>query len=214
MQDFPANSHKSKEPAEGPDKGSEPKKIEKIVTGPVTKQKRSVGIRFKEVFFGGEFKSATRYIGADVLLPALRNLVVDAVESGIKRMVYGEGNFTRGRSQANTPTEYRPRTVYNSPIDRSRSRAYLPDQPPHQLPSRGGNEDLVLVSREEAQAVLEQLGAIIERYDVVSVADLYETVGLPSTHVDNKWGWASLNNSVIRQVRNGFLLELPRPQEI
>lgn len=206
--DFPSNSHKSKDPAEEP----EPKKIEKIVTGPVVVQKRSIGVRFKEVFFGGEFKSATRYIAADVLLPAMRNLVVDAVESGIKRIVYGEGQFTRGRNQQ---TDYRPRTTYNSPVDRSRSRAYLPDQPPRQVaPSRGGSEDLVLVSREEAQAVLGQLDAIIERYDVVSVADLYETVGLPSTHVDNKWGWSSLSHATIRQVRNGYLLELPRPEEI
>ena len=77
MQDFPANSHKSKEPNEEP----APKNIEKIVTGPVIKQKRPIGVRFKEVFFGGEFKSATRYIAADVLLPAMRNLIVDAVES-------------------------------------------------------------------------------------------------------------------------------------
>lgn len=208
MTDFPANSHKSK--ANQPD---EPKKIEKVVTGEVVKQKRPIGVRFKEVFFGGEFKSATRYIAADVLLPAMRNLVVDAVESGIKRIVYGEGQFSRGRTHATQ--DYRPRTTYNQPIDRSRSRAYLPDQPPRPVGgSRQGVDDLVLVSREEAEAVLDGLNTIIQKYDVVSVADLYELVGLPSTHVDNKWGWTTLHHSAIRQVRNGYLLELPRAEEI
>lgn len=57
--------------------------------------------------------------------------------------------------------------------------------------------------------VLERLNDIIDRYEVASVADLHELVGLPTTHVDNKWGWENVRYAEVRQIREGFLLDLP-----
>ena len=44
--------------------------------------------------------------------------------------------------------------------------------------------------------------------------DLYDLTGLPSAHVDNKWGWTYLTNTEIRQIRDGYLLDLPPMEEI
>ena len=73
---------------------------------------------------------------------------------------------------------------------------------------------MILASREEAELVLERLLDIISKYEVASLADLYDLTGLPSSHVDNKWGWTYLNNTEIRQVRDGYLLDLPPLEEI
>jgi len=45
---------------------------------------------------------------------------------------------------------------------------------------------------------------------------LYDLVGLSSlsTHVDNKWGWAILQNVDIRQTREGYVIDLPLPEAI
>lgn len=208
--DFPGNSRST------PGKDDKPeKKIEKVVTGEVVKRPKSIGRKFKDIFLGGDIKGVFRYLAADVLLPALRNMIVDAGEQGIRRAVYGESAAARRRA-----AEYRPRTQYNSPVNRlgrdPRDRpGMLPGQPPYySRSSRHQVGDLILISREEAELVLERLIDIIDKYDVASVADLYDLVGLPSTHVDNKWGWGFLSNVEIRQVREGYLIELPPVEPI
>jgi len=91
----------------------------------------------------------------------------------------------------------------------------LPDQPPLHSPRRPHNvHEIILISREDAETVLERLVDIIDKYDVASVADLHDLVGLPTTYVDNKWGWTNLAQVDIRQIREGFLIDLPSAEQI
>jgi hypothetical protein len=211
--DYPSNSNKDKEKDNS--KAVEPvKKVEKVeLEGQVLTRKTPIGSRIKSIFLGGEFKSAAQYIGAEVLLPALRNLLVDATTKGIERVVYGDSSYNRPR----TP-EYRPRVTYNNPVNRGysrdpRERANLPDQPSRPRP-RHDRTEIILASRGDAELILERLQDIIDRYQVASMADLHELVGLPTTHVDNKWGWESIRFAEIRQIREGYLLDLPPAETI
>lgn len=201
-----------KKPGNDPEVDPPSKKVEKVVKTDAVEKPRTLGRRFKDVFFGGEFSGAAKYITADVLLPALRNLVVDASTKGIERIIYGEAAPRRR-------PEYRPRTQYNSPISHRREdprdRVYLPDQPAHNYrANRREANDIIIATRDEADLVLETLIEITQSYDVASLADLYELVGLPSSHTDNKWGWTHLGSASVRQVRDGYLLDLPTMEQI
>jgi hypothetical protein len=91
----------------------------------------------------------------------------------------------------------------------------IPDQGPRSIRvNRRDANDIILTSREEAELVIERLIDIIDKYDVASLADLNDLLGLPTSHVDNKWGWTYLNNVEIRQIRNGYLIDLPSLEEI
>lgn len=202
MENFPGNSNKGKEIA----KSKPEKKVEKVVTGEVVQKHKTIGERFRGIFLGGELKPVTKYIAAEVLLPALRNMIVDATSKGVERMIYGEVAARRGNMRSG------PRVSYNNPIDRgARPRAYLPDQPVRR--SRDVN-NIILSSRAEAELVVERLNDIIEQFDVTSVADLHDLVGLPTTYVDNKWGWTNLHYVDVRQVREGYLIDLPPVEAI
>lgn len=208
--DYQGNSNKAKAKKAPAEKA----KVEKVVTGEVVEKKKTLGQKFKAVFFGGEFKGAAQYITADVLLPAARNLLVDMTTKGIERMVYGESAMTRPRRP-----EYRSRVSYHNagrtPIGPGPGRVSLPDQPPHPYKqNRREANDLVLSSREEAELVLERLIDIVDKYEVASLADLYDLVGLPTSHVDNTWGWSYLTTAEVRQVRDGYLLDLPTMEPI
>ena len=74
--------------------------------------------------------------------------------------------------------------------------------------------EIIIPTRPEADAVLEGLFAILEEYDVVSVSDLYEMTGVTSHFTDRKWGWTDLRGSDIHRIREGWLLDLPRPEVI
>lgn len=203
--DFPSNTNKGKEtPKSKPEKN-----VERVVTSTVVKRQKPFGRRLREVFLGGELKSATRYIAAEVLLPALRNMIVDATSKGVERMIYGDSTPRRGSNRDN-----RARMQYNNPVNRGYPRANLPDQPPRANPRRQDVSDMVLVSREEADLVVERMNDIIDMYEVASVADLYNLVGLPTTYVDNQWGWSNLNYVNVRQVRDGYLIDLPHAEPI
>ena len=211
--DYQGNSHKDKETKK------EKPEVEKVVTGQVVSKPKGIGTRFKSVFLGGEFKDASRYLTGEVLLPAIRNLLVDAVRIGTERIVYGES--ARRRPPVGGYDRYAPRVTYNNPINRGgtrdpreRERGYIPNQPGLMASRRKEGNDIFLSSREEAELVLERLTDIINQYDVASLADLYDLVGLPSSHTDNKWGWTFLNDVDIRQVREGYLIDLPAAEPI
>lgn len=204
--DFPGNSHSGKE-------GQTPKgekHIEKVVTGDVIQKKKPFSKRLRDVFLGGDAHSVTSYIVAEVLLPTIRNLVVDATSKGVERLVYGD-NPTRRPSYGRPGSS--PRVSYHTPVNRQYGpqRANLPDQ------YRGrGREmtDFVLSSKEEADLILERIGDIIENFDCASLSDLHEMLGLPHSHVDNKWGWTDIRFAAIRQIREGWLLDLPPVEPI
>lgn len=209
MTNYAGNSDKSKK--QKAEKEVQKKEIEKVIETDVIKRKKPLSKRMKETFFGGEAQGVMQYLAADVLLPAFRNLLVDTITRGTERMVFGEDS----RSYSRGPRSYAGHTQYNTTRRRERSPfdpredVRLPRQAPRPLPARQQDMEIILHSREDAERVVEGMVEILDMYDAVSVADLNEMVGLPSAHVDNKWGWQDLRGIGVRQIREGYLVELP-----
>lgn len=218
MEAFPSNSQNvvntGKAVRQQKPKAQEKEPVTKIVTDEVIHKKTPLSKKFKDVFFGGELKGAAHYITGDVLLPAFKKLVVDATSMGMERLIYGDTKPRGYRSQAQQSPS---RVLYNNPVNRDpRTRSMLPDQPPYSAPpSRHQDQgELIVVSRSDADSVIERLSDIIDKYDVASVSDLHALVGLPTTYVDQKWGWTNLAYANIKQVREGYLIDLPPVEPI
>lgn len=209
MTDYQGNSNKKKQ--EGNPETPE-KNLEKVVVGEVVVRKPGLGERFKKIFLGGDMTTASQYVVAEVLFPALRNMAVDVVSKGMDRLVYGESGPRRRPSST-----YAPRVQYNSPIyrqDASRG-SYAPDRPrTWTTDSRRPFGNVTVSSKADADSVVEHMMNIVEQYEVVSVADLHELLGLPFSHVDNKWGWTHLGSIEVRQTREGYDISFPPTEEI
>ena len=203
--EFPSNSKHAGE------KALPPKVIEKVVTGEVVQRKKPLGRRFREMITAREFKEAARYIMSDVLAPAAKNMLVDAVTKGAQRVVYGDTPQSRNRGYSDPRMG---RVQYNSPIDRHLSSRRLPADRTAYSRDRKDIGEIVLPTKEDAAIVLERMVDIADQFDIVSVQDLYELLGLQSTHVDTKWGWSGLHDARITQVREGFLIDLPAASPI
>lgn len=214
--DYQGNSHKAKEE---PEKVEIPEKnLTKIISGEVVLKKKPFGHKFKAIFFGGEFKEVVGYVTYDVLLPGVRNMMFDAITRGASRSIYGD----RGRYDfRHDAIPARSRAQYNNPVRRLSDprmpppTGRLPDQPPypHRHNRREAN-DIVLATRADAEDTLETMTNCVDMYGVVSLADLYELLGLPQATIDQKWGWTLLTSASVKQIRNGYLLELPPMEEI
>lgn len=195
-----------------------PKVIQKMeLQGTVVKKRKGIGRKVKEVFFGGDFKTTMYYVAGDVVLPAVRDMIVNAAINGAKRMVYGERGGFRSNTSSILPSRF---TMYNTPIDRRlrdpRETVMYPDQPPQIPPmsirsAPGNSTEIVLSNKTDAEMLAERMVDICDVYPSVSVADVNEMLGLPSPHTANKYGWVGLAKIDIQQTAEGYRLELPEP---
>lgn len=200
---FPPNSRASKEEPV-PDKD-----IERVTSEDPVRRKKPLGKQFKETFAGGDIKSAMRYVVMEVLIPAAKDAVVDAGAQGFEKLIFGE---SRKRSRPSGAPGY----VNYGRYSQGNDRPPMPNMRTISKRSRASHDfdEIVLVSRTEAETVVDRLYDLISRYDAASVADLYELVGIKSSHIDNQWGWTELHGSGVARVRNGFLLDLPEPESL
>lgn len=135
----------------------------------------------------------------DVLIPAVKKAICDIVKNGVDMILYGES----GRSNRR-PSEY---VSYDRRyLDRGDSRFYNADR------ARIGYSynDIILETRGEAEDVLARMDELIELYGMVSVADLYDLVGITGNYTDNKYGWTNIRNAEPVHVRDGYMLRLPK----
>ena len=82
------------------------------------------------------------------------------------------------------------------------------------VPAKHDFDEIVLDQRAEAEEVIDRLYDVVSRYESATVADLYDLVGLPSTHTDHKWGWTDLRGAGVSRIRDGYLLDLPDPEPL
>lgn len=194
MSEYKSNSHRSKE------EQVENKKVEKVVKGSVKTKRRSSGAKFKDVFMAEEASSVKDYILMDVLLPAVKKAISDVVTNGIDMILYGE----TGRSSSGRKSSKVSYTKYYDDRERGYERDYRRVRRGYEF------EDIFLETRGEAEEVLNRMEDLIDNYGIVSVADLYDLVGITGNYTDNKYGWTNLRNARIERARDGYYLNLPK----
>jgi hypothetical protein len=203
---FPSNSKEQKVPRV---ESAERKPNLKVVEGNVIVRKATLSTRMKQMFFGGDTKGVIEYVIGDVLVPAMKDMITDAVSQGMDRMIFGDAPRARRNNS-------RPNQFGSSHTNYARYAGGRRDDTPRR-PNRPSHDfgGIVLTTRAEADGVLETLEDIISRYEFASVKDLYELVGADFRHTDEKWGWSDLTKaSVSRLSSGGYELNLPRPEPI
>lgn len=198
MPEYKPNSHRSK--AEEKNLPAE-KKVEKVVSGKVT-TKKNPGRKLKDTFISDEIHNVKDYIFLDVLIPAAKKAISDIVTNGIDMILYGETGHTKKKSGASTVS-------YRSYYDRRDDR----DRYSSSSRSRVGYDfdDIVLESRAEAEEVIQRMDELIETYGIVSVADMYDLVGLTCNYTDNKYGWTNIRNAEAVRLRDGgWVIKMPK----
>lgn len=193
MSEYKSNSHRSKEIERAE---REVKKVERVVNGKVKSKKKN---KFADTFISEDAASVKEYIIFDVLIPAAKNAISDMVTTGIQMMLYGE---VRGTSKTKGS-----KVSYSKYYDDRRERDY-----DRRNRTRSGYDydEIILETRAEAEEVLNSMDDLLDRYGLVSVADLYDLVGITGNYTDNKYGWTNLRHASVQRLRDGYLLKLPR----
>lgn len=198
----------------------EKKEVQKLVSVKPKKAKKGLFKRLVTGVVGPEgLPGIGQYVNEEIVVPAVKNILFDAITSGISMVLYGEkgGKTTRGGGRPYNSYYSGSKTTYNttnySRYSPSNHREESVDN--RVRPARYGVEDYVIEDRFEASNVLVALTEYAEMYNRVAVADYYEMINVESDYTDNNYGWTydSISRASIMPVRNGYIIKFP-PVEV
>ena len=202
-EEFPPNSDKSKLGEK------EEKRVDPVVNSPVVRRKRSLGKRFRDIFFSGDAKSALAFGFYDTVVPGARELLFDFGRDTLEKLIMGTTRRQRNMPPSG-PGGYvtynmRPQTIQRHQMSRTMSRGAR---------VRHDFDEIILETRRDAEEVLERLYDLVSQHGSASVGDLYDLVGVKASHTDEKWGWEDLHGADVTRTRGGYLLDLPNPEPL
>lgn len=203
--DYKPNTKKYKE-EQAQQQITDKPKVEKVISGTAKVKKKSEIRKFADNFLAEDAESVKTYVVRDVVIPSVIDLIEDIVVGGIRTLLRGDSGRrdSRDRSRYGESPSYVNYTRYSDRDDRRRDR--------DDRSRRGYDQDNVVVnSRADAEAVIEQMDGIMDTYGIVSVADLYDLVGMTANFTDNNYGWTNIRNAKPVRLRDGgWEIQMPK----
>jgi hypothetical protein len=211
---YASNSSDAKEVVAVPER----EKLQPVISGTARVQKRSVGQKLGELFSGPRARDVGLYVIQDVIVPAIKDILYDSTVGALEMRLYGGGVSRRARSSSSSSrTPYRTMSETKTKTKISSTSSAAPrerefsdeDRAMHNFGAIG------LSSRGEAERVLDAMITRLEKFEVVTVADLYDFVNITSDFPDNQYGWQDLQGSRINRNHDGtYSLLLPKAVDL
>jgi len=177
------------------------------VAGKANIKKKSEGKKFLEAMFQGDLTSIKDSIVDNVFVPAMKELIWNTIERAVKGLMYGDFSSSRSVERNSIPARQIDFTRYS---DRRRRDDYR-DQSRNDIYDYG---EVFLEDRKDAEALLDRIYELLDKYQWVSVAQLYELAGLRGLYTDHNYGWRDKDRRdiYITTTRGGYLVKMPRPR--
>lgn len=195
------------------EKPEESKNLKPIVQIDNSKVRKSTGRQFLDSFITHDFGIVRDYLFNDILIPAVKDTIVDSICSAVN-MIFkgtpGKGGTAKRWNSGSTRTDYgsvyrstdtgyfrREEKSYESPVSRRSSMDYM---------------DIPFANRAQAEEVLEAMRGILEQYPSVTVADFYELVGYNygSNWTCHDFGWTDLSDVIVTWSHGAWIIALPK----
>lgn len=202
---YGANSQKSK----APEPVEEPRVVGPVISGSAVERKEPLRKKFLQAYAGDSAQSVGQYLLMDVIVPGTKNIISDLVTQGINRLLYGGSRPVQQGVRSNVGGGYGKFFSGGSNAQQSQQQA---PQVVHQAQAAHQFGEIVLQTRSDAELVIDELRALIEHYGNAKVANLYSLVGITGDFTNQSYGWTNLSRAGVIQIREGYLLDLPKPE--
>lgn len=212
---FPSNSDKSRETSNRPP-------VEPVIhnSSNVTSASKSWGQRLLRAFISSDATNIKEYIVCDVIIPTIKNTIVDVVEMTFfgnstgrgSRYSGGSGGYRYNYSKISQNAYNTGRAYYGSGGSASQN------QPMTQEVDLPDYRDIVITgpnARYEAERIVTEMRNNLEMYGSVPVSDLYRLCGMTPDYTKENWGWTGDPSQIgIRMVNGGWLIVVPSASPI
>lgn len=208
MNEYKGNSHQDRQQASRSEvrKDNLPeKRVEKPVTTASSVQKKNQITRLSEVFFAKDLRSVAIYMKDEWLIPSLRRAAWEFFTNSLHMTLFGEPDRdNRNRGNASRVSYWQPN---NRPIDRRDDRRDVirPRRDSYSY------DDILFTNRGDAELALDKMYELLQRYNIVRVADLFELADQTCVSTDYNYGWTDLSSVKAVAVAGGkWMLTMPR----
>lgn len=206
IEDLKPNSHTYKEGLKQEERKEQRERIQAVVNkAGVVSTKKPLSKKFAETFIEEDVKDVKSYIVMDVIIPGIKNTILDV----LSMMFFREPYDRRGghKSSRDDRYEYSARYKYRSNGD-SKSRRDRRDDDRYEQDDKVDYRNIILRNRSDAEEVVEQMRKRIRQYDTASIADLFDLIDVTGKYTDNNWGWDREEEIGIRRVSQGYLIDV------
>ena len=182
------------------------KEIKSVVSGVVKTKKKGFLEKAISSFIADDVSNIKEYIVKDVLIPTIQKTIVDLVNDttammfGVKSRRCSSSSSDRFRGGATNYVSYSDGRSQNSRSSRNEGAYTIGD-------------DLFFDSKIDAENVLQAMFDIVDTYDTVTVAELYECAGSNTrNYTDTRYGWSikELTGADVIRTRDGYTIKLPK----
>jgi hypothetical protein len=208
-EDFPGNSSYSsirapgrvrKVSSSGAIEDPEP---EKVLDGDIKPEKKGLMKRIADAFIAVDGKDIKNYLIFDVLIPGLKR----GAEDMLHMALYNDkkpDRVTRSRGTSSI------RRLEYSSIRPARDD----DDVMLNRKTIAGSTDLVFPTRDKAEEALDMVYERIKACGFATLKYYYTITRQPTEWPQEKWCWRSTEGATIVQCRGGYVLKMPRLEEI
>lgn len=183
-----------------------PRQPQKPVIAGVVAVKRPATRRFLDFVFAESPKAIAAKIGRELLVPRAKVAFLDAANGFLSGMLLGQNggiNMLGQSTMRGGGMNYQAISSGMTPMAQAMAVT--------QAQTNMGYQDLVVPTQHDAEILLSNMFALLNKFNAVTVADLKEMANMTTSISDNSYGWRSLDGARIVAERNGFSLQLPKP---
>lgn len=177
------------------------KKVEKVTSGQVRVKKKSELEKIGGMFISSDISRIKQFAVMDVIIPTVKKAISEIVKNGIDMILYD--------SNERPASTNRTRVSYNKCFAGGSSSSSI--QQPTRVQNGFDYDNIIFEQRGDADAVLETLRDIIQRYGFASVGDLYDLAEITTNNYTiNNYGWTDLRTASVSRVWEGYVIRLPK----
>ena len=170
-------------------------------------KKKTLGDRIKSIFLADDIENVKEFAISDVIIPGIKNLIVDSVAM----LILGDGDYRR-RGSGRRDRDDRDRVSYNTRYkygdrEKDRDRKRRRDEDDEEIEWN----EIIFKTIGKADDVLNEMFDLYREYEQVTLRDYYTICHYKSSVFDENWGWDSLKGVRIKRCRGGYILTLPNP---
>jgi hypothetical protein len=176
-----------------------------IISSEVKKVKANPAKKFADLFIAEDVNTAKGYVLTNFVIPGIKNGILEL----LRTMFYGKGGGSSSYSSfGSNVTRINYWKGPNSNVSNIKANSYV---------GMRDYDHIMVASMSEAEAIIDYLSEVMERYKRVSIANLYEAASSPSNRIpieatDYKYGWISMRGFDILPKGDGwYLIKTPRP---
>lgn len=200
---YPSNSNKPRDEMEK-------EKVTPVVRNDsVVSSKTPLMQKFSN-FFVDDAEDLKSYIIFDVLIPGVKNTILDIIEMAF----FGDSSRSKyGNSKHTSYASFYKGIKNSNRRSTSSSRHKIDDDEP--VKGKTDYRNIILRNRNEAEDVVSTMHERIDRYGSVTIAELFDLVDLPgNSYNDSNWGWTDEHDIGVRRVSKGYLIDVSQAQFI